>query len=83
MRDFVLLLFQHALGGGEVVDGTRERRTEAGEVRAAIDGVDGIGEGKDVFAVGIVVLQRDFDFDVALLAFHVDGRIVQRGFCHD
>ena len=78
--DFVFLLLEHAGGGSEIVDGARERGAEAGKVRAAIDGVDGVGEGKDVFAVGVVVLQRDFDFDVAALAFHVDGRIVERGF---
>src|ERR1700730_816317 len=44
---------------------------------AAIDGVDGIGEGEDVFAVGVVVLKSDFDFNVALLAFHEDRRIVE------
>src|SRR5216683_2167947 len=35
--------------------------------------------GENVFAVGVVVLQRDFDFDCAALAFDVDGRIVERG----
>ena len=49
-------------------------------MRAAIDGVDGVGEGKNVFAVGVVVLQGDFDFDGAALPFDVDRRIVQRGF---
>ena len=49
-------------------------------MRAAIDGVDGVGEGKNIFAVAVVVLQGDFDFDVAALPFDVNGRIVQRAF---
>src|SRR5262249_19342678 len=74
---FVFLLFKHAVGGSEVVDSAGQRGTETGEVRTAIDGVDGIREGENVFAVAVVVLQCDFDFDVAALAFHVDRRIVQ------
>ena len=77
-RDFVLLLLQHAEGVGVVVDGARERGAEAGKVRAAVDGVDGVGEGENIFGVAVVVLHRDFDFDLLALAFHVDGRIVQR-----
>src|SRR5713226_9365691 len=77
--DLVFLLFQHAGGGGEIVDGARQRGAKAGEMRAPINGVYSVGEGKNVFAVGVVVLQRDFDFDCAALAFDVDGRIVERG----
>src|SRR5262249_44779888 len=76
--DFVFLLLEHAVGGGKVVDGARERGAEARKVSAAVDGVDGVGEGENVFAVAVVVLQRDFDFDVAALALHVNRRIVQR-----
>jgi len=36
-------------------------------MRAAIHGVDGVGEGEDVFAVGVIVLEGNFDLDVALL----------------
>jgi len=32
-----------------------ERKT--GKVRAAVDSVDGVGKGENVFAVGVVVLQ--------------------------
>ena len=46
-------------------------------MRAAVHGVDGVGEGKNIFRVAVVVLQRDFDFDGVVLAFHVDRRIVQ------
>ena len=78
--DFVFLLFQHSGAGGEVVDGARERRTESGKVRTTVHGVDGIGEGEDVFAVGVVVLKGDFHLDIALFAFHVDRGIVERAF---
>src|SRR5258708_2777431 len=47
-------------------------------MRTTINGVDGVSEGKNIFAVSVVVLQRDFDFDGPALAFDVDGRIVQR-----
>src|SRR5882757_5401636 len=40
--DFVLLLFQHAGGRREIVDGARQGGAEAGEMRAAVDGVDRI-----------------------------------------
>ena len=75
--DFVFLLLEHARGAGEIIDGARQRGTEAGKVRAAIDGVDGVGEGENIFGVAVVVLQRDFHFHVVALAFDVDGRIVQ------
>src|SRR6266487_1388678 len=78
--DFVLLFPEHSGGRSEVVDRARKRRAKTGEMRAAIDGVNGIGKRKNVFTVRVVVLERDFDFDVAALALHVDRRIVQRGF---
>src|SRR5262249_50295238 len=34
-------------------------------------------ESEYVFAVAVVVLQGDFDFDIAALAFHVNRRIVK------
>ena len=49
-------------------------------MRAAVNGVDGVGEGKNIFGVAIVVLQCDFDVDLLALAFHVNGRIVERLF---
>ena len=70
--DFVLLLLEHAGLRSEIVDGARQGGAEAGKMRAAVHGVDGVGERKHVFAVGVVVLQRDFDLHVAALAFHVD-----------
>ena len=77
-RDFVLLLFEHAGGAGVVVERARERGAEAGEVRAAVNGVDRVGEGKNIFGVAVVVLQRDFDIHLGALAFHVDRGIVKR-----
>ncbi len=70
--DLVFLLLEHAGGLREIVYGARQRRAEAGEVRAAVHGIDGVGEGEDVFSVGVVVLQRDFHVHGAALAFHVD-----------
>jgi len=79
-RHFVFLFFQHAGRGSEGVDGARQRRAEAGKVRAAVDGVDRIGEGEDVFPVTVVVIAARFDFDVAALAFDINRRIVERSF---
>ena len=76
-RDFVLLLLEHADRIREVVDGAGQRGAEPGKVRAAVDGVDGVGEGENIFGVAVVVLQRDLHFDLVALAFHVDRRIVQ------
>src|SRR5262249_42259414 len=76
--DFVLLLLEHAVGGSEIVDSARQCRAKAGEMRATVDGVDRIGKRKNVLAIAIVILQRDFNFDGAALAFHIDRRIVER-----
>ena len=46
-----------------------ERRAEAREVGAALTRVDVVGEGEHALLVAVVVLQRDLDLDVALLAF--------------
>src|SRR5271156_4161464 len=78
--DFVFLLFEHAERIGVVIYCAGERGAEAGKVRAAVNRVDRVGEGKNVFGVTVVVLQRDFDFYLIALAFDVDGRIVQDAF---
>src|ERR1700686_4787244 len=49
-------------------------------MRTAVDGVNGVGKRKNIFTVSVVILQGDFDFHRATLAFHVNRRIVQRGF---
>ena len=46
-------------------------------MRAAVNGIDRVREGKNIFGVAVVVLQRDFDIHLGALAFHVDGRIVE------
>ncbi len=63
------------LAGG--VDGAGERGLEAGEVRAAINGVDVVGEGEDRLGVGVVVLQRNLHGHVVPLGFHVDRLFVE------
>src|SRR5579862_4555394 len=46
-------------------------------MRAAVDGVDVVGEAEDGFGVAVVVLQSDFHSHAASLGFHVDGLVVQ------
>ena len=82
-RDFVLLLLEHAERIGVVIDRARERGAKAGKVRAAVNGIDRVGEGENIFGVAVVILQRDFDIHLLALALHVDRRIVQRRLCRD
>ena len=77
-RDFVLLLLEHAERAGVIVDRARQRGAKPGKMRAAVHGVDGVGEGENVFGVAVVVLQRDFHFHRVALAFDVNRRIVER-----
>ena len=65
----------HLLADG--VDGAGERGAEAGEMRAAVDGVDVVGEAEDGLGVAVVVLQRDVDLDAVAQGFHDDGLVVQ------
>ena len=62
------------------VDGSSERGAETGKVGAAVDSVDVVCKAEDGFGVAVVVLQRDFDFDVVARSFHDDGLFVQNGF---
>src|SRR5467141_5476033 len=51
------------------IEHVRQRRAEAGQVAAALDGVDRVGESKDVLDERLVVLQRDLNlspFDLAV-----------------
>ena len=59
------------------VNGARERRTKPGEVRAAVDGVDVVGEGIDFLVVGVVVLDSDFDRQRVANLFEVDRFVVK------
>ena len=67
----------HLLADG--VDGAGKRGAETGKVRAAVDGVDVVGEAEDGFGVAVVVLQRDVDFDSVAQSLHDDGLIVEHG----
>ena len=75
----LLHVFEESERLADGVDGARERGAEAGEVRAAVDGVDVVGKAEDRFGVAVVVLQRDFDLDVVALRFHHDRLVVQHG----
>ena len=44
-----------------VVEGAGERGAEAGDVRAAVDRVDVVGEGEHVLGKAVVVLEGDLD----------------------
>ena len=68
----LLFLLQEALGAGVVVDGPREGGPEAGEVGAALVGVDVVGEGEHVVVVAGVPLHGQLEVVVGLLALEVD-----------
>ncbi len=70
-------VFEEAERLADGVDGAGERGLEAGEMGAAVDGVDVVGEGEDGLGVGVVVLERDLHGDVVALGLHVDGLLVQ------
>ena len=62
-----------------VVEGPGEGALEPDEVRAALAGVDVVGEGEDGLGVAVVVLQRRPRRDVVALAVEVHGlRVDQR-----
>ena len=54
-------VLEHAGLARPVVERARQRGPEAGDVGAAVDGVDVVGEGEDVLGVGVVVLEGDLD----------------------
>ena len=63
----LVLLLQLTLLARVRVDGAREGRAEAREVRAALVRVDVVGEGEERLLVGVVPLERDLHLaDVAL-----------------
>jgi hypothetical protein len=67
----VLLLLQEALIARVLVQCARERRAEAGRVRAALDRVDVVGEREDGFLIRRVPLHRDLDVAGVGLALEV------------
>ena len=74
--EVVLFLLEEVLLPGVVVECARERGTEAGEVRAALRGVDVVGEGEDGLVVRRVPLHRDLDRAVGGLVLEVDDAAV-------
>jgi hypothetical protein len=46
-------------------------------MRAAVDGVDVVGEAEDGFGVAVVVLEGDVDLDAVAHGFHDDGLLMQ------
>ncbi len=73
-----VLLLQLAAGARVIVDSTRERRAEAGEVRAALVRVDVVGEREQRLLVGVVPLHRDLDLADVGGVLQVDDLGVQR-----
>ena len=64
---------------GVVRQRARERRAEADQVRAALDGVDVVDEREHRLGVAVVVLERDLDRDVAIAFAREEHRLgVQR-----
>src|SRR3989454_3482651 len=60
-REGELLLLEDPVLFGPLVDRARQRRAEAGEMRATFVRVDVVHEGKRVVVVTVVVLDRAFD----------------------
>ena len=73
----VRLLEKVALGGVRI-DDARQRRLEAGEVRAAFVRVDVVDEREHVLVVAVVVLHGELDADVVARRLDVDDFRVQR-----
>ena len=77
-RHRLLVVLEQLRVARVVVDDARERRTEAREMRAALDRVDVVREGEDRLVVFLRdVLHRDFDADPVLLAAHRDHVVVE------
>ena len=76
--EVLVLLLQQALVAGVGVQRPGQRRAEAGEVRAALVGVDVVGEREHRLLVGGVPLHRDLDRAVVGLALEEDRLAVQR-----
>ena len=75
----VLEVLEERVGRRVGVDGPRERRLEADQVRPAVDGVDVVREAEDRLVVAVVVLHRDLDDDPVLLRDDGDRLRVDRG----
>jgi hypothetical protein len=73
-----LAAFQQVGGGRVGVERARQGALEAGEMGAALHGVDVVGEGEDRLGVSLVPLQRDLDLDGLFGAGERDHRRVDR-----
>ncbi len=74
--EVLLFLLEEALLAGVVVDSARERAAEAREVRAALGGVDVVGEREDGLVVRGVPLHRDLHGAVFGLVLEKDDAAV-------
>ena len=63
-----VLLLEDAVGLGVLVDGTRERGAQTGEVGAAVRIRNGVREAENLVGVGVVVLKDCVDKDLIALA---------------
>ena len=73
-----LLLLQELELAGLRVQRAGQRAAEAGEVRAALDRVDVVGEGEDGLLVRGVPLHRHFDGALVGVALEIDDVLVDR-----
>ena len=76
--EVLVLLLEQALAAGVGVEGARQRRAEAGEVRAALVGVDVVGEREHRLLIGRVPLHRDLDGAIRVLVLEEDRLLVHR-----
>ena len=70
----LVVILDELVVGGVLVDRARERRAEAAEVRAALDGVDVVAVAVLVLRVGVGVLHADLALDPILRAAEEDDR---------
>ena len=73
-----VLLLEKLLVLRVLVDHRRQRAAEPLFVRAALVGVDGVGEGVHRFGVARVPLHRDLDLVAGTLAVEVDDALLDR-----
>ena len=76
--EVVVFLLEQAFVAGVGVQGPGQGGAEAGEVGAALVGVDVVGEAEDRLLVGAVPLHRHLDLALLLLALEEDRLAVQR-----
>ncbi len=76
--EVLVFLFEQAFAARVGVERAGQRRAEAGEVGAALVGVDVVGEAEDRFLVGGVPLHRHLDLAVVGLVLEEDRLAVQR-----